>query len=361
MTLNALPQTRQPAGFPGLAAAMAGLLILNFVNDRPRTAQQSTITVDTAENSSAYTVALNGVDVAITSDGSATGTEIATALAAAINAEPLVAGAVTATSAAAVVTVTARTGGTAFTLTTADSRLTVATPTANDTADPIPYGVGVLDLGNELVAQPDGALSPLSTVHVVTLTPAVANSTLYTVTIIVAGVSYTFTITSDGSATAAEIVTALIAAVNGGLPANSVLASGTDTLVLTSEVPGQTFVVVPGPTLTMAITTQGREIGDVFAGVVIRHDQNENPVAAGVAGYPGNSVVPVANKGEVWVATENDVTDLGAPVYVRVSGSGTKGAFRSSPATGFVALPRERCRWSRRSTATLAAVRINAI
>jgi hypothetical protein len=361
MTLNTLPRTSQSAGFPGLAAAMLGLMVISGINDRPRTAQVSTVTVDTAANSSNYTITLLGVDITVTSDSSATGTEIATLLAAAINAEALVAGAVTATSAAAVVTVTARVGGNAFTLTTADVRLTVATSTANDTADPIPYGVGVLRLGSHLVAQPDGALAPLTPVHVVTLTPAVANAAVYAVSIIVAGITYPFAITSDGSATAAEIVTALIAAVNGGLPANSVLASGTDTLLLTSEVPGQTFTVLPSANLSMAITAQGMEIGDLLAGVVLRHDQNENPVASDMAGYPANSVIPIANKGEVWVATETDVTDLNALVYMRISGSGTKGAFRSTPATGFVALPRERCRWERRSTSTLASVRVNAI
>jgi hypothetical protein len=358
--LNALPRTRQPEGYPGLPASMSGMETLSRINDRPRTAQVSTVTVATAENSSDYTVTLNGVPITVTSDGSATGTEIATLLSAAVNAEALVAGAVTATSSSAVVTVTSRVAGNSFTLTTADARLTVATPTANAPADPLPYGVAVLDLGYQFVGVPDAALAPLTTLHVVTLTPAVANATVYELRLVVAGIPYAVSITSDGSATAAEIVTALTTAVNNALPANSVLASGTDTLVLTSEVAGQTFEVFPSSTLSTAITTHGVELADVFAGVTVDHAQNENPVASGVAGFTGGSVLPVARKGELFVTTENDVTDLNAQVFIRVSGSGQKGAFRSSPATGFLPLPRSRARWVRRSSSTLAVVRVSA-
>lgn len=361
MTLDRLPRKEQAAGYPGLPASMSGLEYLSRINDRPRTAQVSTVTVDTAENSSDYTITLNGVDITVTSDGSATATEIAALLVTAITGEALVAGAVTATSAAEVVTVSSRVGGSAFTLTTADSRMTVATPTANAPADPLPYGVAVLDLGYQFVAVPDAALAPLTTLHVITLTPTVVNSAQYALSLVIAGVGYQFGASSDGSATAAEIVAALVSAINGGLPANTVVASGTDTLVLTSEVAGQTFSVIPSPLLSMAITTQGLELGDVFAGVVVDHAQNENPVASGVAGFTGGSVLPVCRKGEIWVATENDVTDVSAPVYIRVSGSGQKGAFRSTPATGFLPLPRDRARWVRRSTSTLAALRVSAL
>ena len=356
--LNILPRDRQQAGYPGLLASMVTADQVTRINDRPRTAQVSTVTVDTAADSSVYTITIDGMDVSYTSDASATPTEIAAGLAAAIVADPLTNGLVTATAAVAVLTITSRLGGRAFTLTTADARLTIATTTANAVAADVPFGVGVLELGNDLAAVPDGSLAPLSTLHVVTLTPTVANSTIYSVVVIVAGVTVSKAITSDGSATAAEIVAALVSALNGELPANSVLASGTDTLVLTSEVPGQDFVVVPGPTLTAVTTTQGRRIEDVFAGVTISHEIYEQP-RSGAYALPGNSTMPVLRRGEIYVATETDVTDTNAPVYVRTGGTGQKGGFRSSAASGCVPLPAAKARWVRRESATLAVLRIN--
>lgn len=358
--LTILPRDRQQSGYPGLLASMDNNEQVTRINDRPRAAQSSTITVDTAENSSRYAVLVDGVEVAFTSDGSATAAEIAAGLAAAIVADPVANGIVVATAASAVVTLASRLAGRAFTLTTDDARLTIATPTANAVAADVPFGIAVIDVdrANRLAAVPDGALAPLSTLHVVTLTPAVANSTIYSVVVIVAGVTVSKAITSDGSATAAEIVAALVSALNTDLPANSVLASGTDTLVLTSEVPGQDFVVVPGPTLTAVVTTQGTRIEDVLAGVTVAHEIYEQP-RSGAYALPGNSTMPVLRKGEIYVTTEDQVTNIDALVYVRTGSTGQKGGFRSTPAAGCVPLPRSKARWVRRESSTLAVLKLN--
>lgn len=92
------------------------------------------------------------------------------------------------------------------------------------------------------------ASAPVAQVN--TLTPNVINSTAYTVTI--DGTEYTFT--SDGSATADEIVTGLIAAINAD-PDAPVTASGTTTLILTADVAGQGFSVVPDANLANVATT----------------------------------------------------------------------------------------------------------
>lgn len=96
------------------------------------------------------------------------------------------------------------------------------------------------------------ATTPVAQVN--TLTPTAANSTAYTVTI--NGTNHT--ITSDGSATAAEIVTDLIAAINGGIEASYVTASGTSTLIITSDVAGLPFsisVAASAGTLANVATT----------------------------------------------------------------------------------------------------------
>jgi hypothetical protein len=249
--------------------------------------------------------------------------------------------------------------GNAFELETADARLTLATSTANALAAAIPYGVAVVDLGSKLVAVPDGSLTPLTPVHVVTITPTAVNSTVYAMSVVVDDIVYPVNVTSDGSATATEISAALIAALNTALPANSVVASGTDTVVLTSEVPGQLFTVSVGANLAVAVTTQGKRITDVLAGVTLRHNVDEQPAAGTVAGYPGGSVMSVLQRGEVWVSTEEAVSDLTASVYVRTGSTGQKGAFRASAAAGCVKLPRDKARWVKSSSSTMAALRID--
>lgn len=85
--------------------------------------------------------------------------------------------------------------------------------------------------------------------QVVTMTPTLANTFTYVVTI--NGVEFEFI--SDADATAAEIVAGLIASINAG--AEPVTASGTTTLVLTADVPGTSFSYVAGTNLTGVLTT----------------------------------------------------------------------------------------------------------
>ena len=80
----------------------------------------------------------------------------------------------------------------------------------------------------------------------VTYTPVVANSAAYSV--VINGTS--FSIVSDSSATATEIVTALIAAINAG--SEPVTASGTTTLILTADVGGVAFSAKASTSLTPA-------------------------------------------------------------------------------------------------------------
>lgn len=87
--------------------------------------------------------------------------------------------------------------------------------------------------------------------QVVTITPVVVNSFNYQVT--VNGVIHSFM--SDADATAGEIVAGLIAAINGGAQAANVTASGTTTLIVTSDVAGQGFSYIVGTNLSAVLTT----------------------------------------------------------------------------------------------------------
>jgi hypothetical protein len=132
---------------PGVAGQLASLrsdrYTRSMVNDRPRTAQVDTITAS-AVNSTVYTVTVDGVSVSYTSDGSATTQEIVAGLTAAIAAEGAInSKLVAAVTGAATMTLTGRIAGVGFT-TSVGSNLSLANTTANDTADPIAFGAGVL-------------------------------------------------------------------------------------------------------------------------------------------------------------------------------------------------------------------------
>lgn len=167
------------------------------------TYQVVTVTI-TAANNTLYTITINGTAYTYTSDASGTVAEINTGLKAAINGD---AGcAVTATGTTTVI-LTSKTLGLAFT-----------------------YSVGA-----KLAAV-------LTTANVV--------KAVYSQTI--GGTVYQFT--SDGTPTAAEVVTGLKALINadGPLP---VTASGTTTLILTGDVSGDSFSYSGTANLTQADTT----------------------------------------------------------------------------------------------------------
>lgn len=174
-------------------------------NSLPNATYQQISVTWTRANNTLYTVTINGTACSYTSDASATDVEIALGLGNAINAA--VGAAVTATTTGKPITVTSDVLGQAFTYST----------NANCTA---------------------------------TLVTANVVKAVYTETI--AGVPYQYT--SDGTPTAAEVVSDLIALVNAdsGCPAT---ASGTTVLTLTSKVLGGAWTYSGTANLTQADTT----------------------------------------------------------------------------------------------------------
>lgn len=116
------------------------------------------------------------------------------------------------------------------------------------------------------IAPPDIMVgyAPTDVAQVETITPTAINTTLYTVTI--NGVASTYT--SDGSATAAEIVTGLAAAINAQVPALPVVTSGTTTLILTALVTGEGFTVSIGANLALAHTTPEVDVATALSAMV---------------------------------------------------------------------------------------------
>lgn len=97
--------------------------------------------------------------------------------------------------------------------------------------------------------------------QVVTITPTAVNEFEYVVTI--NGVEFTFT--SDEDATAEEIVTGLIAEINGG--DEPVTASGTTTLILTADNAGEPFTYAVDNNLEAVLTIANYGVAEDLASI----------------------------------------------------------------------------------------------
>lgn len=349
------PSTSVP-GVAGQIADTSNRDIVSRVNDSPRTAQVSTVTVDTVTSDATYTLTVNGLALSYTADSTAVNTEIVAGLKAAIEAEPLLSGRILAVATSAtVLTLTERVAGSGgFTISTGDAKLIVATTTAADEADPIGFGLAVIGDTRGRTCKAPAAAS--ITARSVVITPTAVNNAVYTVNVVHNGVSRGFSYTADGDALVKEIVEGLAAAINGGMPANSVVATEDDaTLTLTAEVKGEDFAVVLGPNLAQAAFA-GQTLADVFVGVtVLSHAEAHES-----EGYPGGATCAVIRKGRIFVETEADIASA-ARVFVRVAGSGTIGAFTTSRTAGeTVELPPHVASWAERISATLAVLEVNA-
>jgi hypothetical protein len=109
------------------------------------------------------------------------------------------------------------------------------------------------------------------TAQVSTLTPTAANSTSYSVSCFVNGRQYTFTTVSDSTATATEICDALrtLMAADATFTAQ-IVATGTTTLIMTSQFAGREFEVGSnGPgVISIAATTANAAKADLMPNLV---------------------------------------------------------------------------------------------
>ena len=342
-------------GLAGQEATLSGARQADtMTNDRPRTAQRDTVQVSTVTNSATYTVTIDSIPVTYTADGSATAAEIRDGLIAAINGEPLLAGRVLASvKDADELYIDARLAGVGF-VTTVDAKLTLANTTANADSASVLFGAGVFRTGEQAGCTADSALFTAATATVATLTPTVANSSVYSIGIVNPATGNTVNViyTSDGSATAQEIVEGLATAVNAAMPANTVIATENDAvLTLTAEElsGGGYFRFNVQHSANQALSyTAGTYISEeteaeaLFAGVALR-TATEAPLSDGTLGYPGGSPMSVLSMGDVWVSTVDTVSVTG-DVYLGVTGS-ARGKWRGTAASGYVKLPKRQARW----------------
>lgn len=298
-----------------------------------------TFTIDTAANDTVYTFLLQGSDgdehtVSITSDSSATKTEIKDALVAAINGDIDIAGRVRATSTGAdTFTVTGLVAGDDWSFTEADGNISNSVTTAASSRQDIEFGVAVCQPTTEGECLLPSVTTVAAVAQVMTLTPVAVNNAKYNVAL--TGdwdgdgepETYVAEYLADASATVAEIVDGLVAQINALMPASSVLAANSaDTLLLTAEVAGTPFEARGGSdnasaTWTNASTTANVEasttLDNPFLGVALRNPHTELD-ASGDSYHQAGHALPVRIQGPVPVRISASASPSpSASVYVR--------------------------------------------
>lgn len=355
------------------------------INKSPQAAQVTTVTVADPGDSVDISLTIGPVGATGTTVTYNTGTGLALAaigagLAAAINAEALVRGLVTATFDTATLTLTGNTPGYAFTVTESDAALSaVTTTTSAADAAVIEFGRAVIRTGmtgtDVLLAK---AASSLFTAQVITITPSAyvagAVLTLQVWEIRNHGERILIGAVSETEATnLATSLTALAAGINAALPANSVDAAATaTTIVLTAEVAGLEFEAdlyagdegASTPTVAKAYTTGPSEATSFHRAWLGVAERDQGSGAITIAGaeqqYAGNSCVDYVRRGVIAVESSESITS-GSDVFVELGVTADNGKFFATDSATRIPVSRQRASWyldANSGTGSLAALRL---
>lgn len=312
-----------------------------------------------AVNSQAYTFTVDGVTVTYTSDASATLAEIRDGLIDAFRALQSLEEIAFVNPSGNNVRVTAKTPGTAITVTNV-ANTTVGAVQANVASAEIPFGRAVCKrLGaNERSAHlPSGAVAQVSTV-----TFTAVNATLYALAFhLTDGRIYRAEYLSDASATATEIRDGIQAAmVSQGIPITAVDLA-TDGLTLTSDNPGIGFVILEDPTGSIAQAAVTPNTAITFLGVTERVHSVVDPNNPGHGVGRGKPFAAV-HRGAIWVEVEETIVADTDEVWFRHAASGVNtalGRFRNDSDSGTCTRVRE-ARWRKGVTGPgIALLEIN--
>lgn len=365
----------------GLVERSSNDEIRSAINESPQAKQVTTVAVSDPGDDVDVTITINSVDVTYNTGTGAAAADIATGLAAAINAEPLVRGQVVASAASTTLTLTGVTPGESFTVTEDDGALSsVTTTTAADEADPIEFGRAVIRTGysdtDELVAK---AASSAFTAQVITADIAYVASAVISVRVYeIRGAERVLIASVDEASATSQDATidALVALLNAALPANSVLAAANDAtataIVFTAEVAGLEFAVeveaghegASLPAVSVANTTgpsAATSFHRAFRGVAIRDQASEPTAIAGTQQqYAGNSSLSYCRKGLVAVESAEAISP-GATVYVELGVTADNGKFFAADSATRIGLARSLATWeldANSDTGSLAALRL---
>lgn len=351
-------RARASQAFLGMLAFATGLNYdITAINEAPQRGQTGTITVDTATDGAVYEFSINGVDISFTAGVSESTSTIATKIEDAINSNPLVRGQVSASAAAAVVTLSSTFPGISFSASSADAKLTVAESTAAALeAREIPFGrlvalTGWLDEDPEQnVRKCRIAESAALTAQTKRWTYTYEASLVLKASITIDGITYAFEHTSATDADTS--VAALAAKINEGVPDGSVVATtAAAVLILTADDAGVDFdadvyfgsVVGGAGELVLGSPLVGAGMGSSlsFGGISVRRTDEEQSAAAPNAG------VQVLLRGSIWVANEGGSPQSGDSVYVYAGATAAdQGKLYAAPGTDRIKLPKSVAHWS---------------
>lgn len=338
--------TQPDSGLPGVDAygepggTIGGLWIGGAVAGVNRT------TATGATNNTTYTLVCTIYGVAenavYTSDGTATTTEIAAGLAAAVANLPHFGSFVSVDyPGAALFDTTGPADGAAFTITDSSGDITQAVTTAASA------GVSIVP-GRLALVSPSAALFPAPsfvptstlTAQVDVITMTYAATTVYTVDITVAGTTYSASVV--GATDLATTRTALVGAINAALPASTVLAAtGTAAgeIDLTAEIAGQAFAVgvkayVSTGTISKTSSTSlpTDDIANVFGGIVKRVVAQDAAIGVNTIEFAPGSDIGAKARGLIYVSAT--VTGPSA-AYVTIA----TGAIGTTGGAGILPLP----------------------
>ena len=353
------------------------------VNATGQAAQVTTIAVPASvDNSTVYSVIIDGVTSSYTSDASATQAELGAGIAAALAAEPGARGQMTGAYSGGTLTLTGTYAGVAHTVTVSGGTGsnvfgTPSTTTSASMGTSVPFGVAVQSQGYVSGTGVKSGSSPITTAftaQVISFTFAGNTASYYSGTVSINGRVYAWSgVVWDTNLD--TTCTAIAAAINAVMPTETVIAasvgSGGGVVTLTAEVEGaefdataaavghadaeQTKAYTTGPSISTSLVR-------ALVGVSARKASIENATLGGDdPTYIGNSAMEVWTKAEVVVSDRSLTIAYGDPVYVSVA-SATRGYLYNAAGTDRVYIPPEKMRWGRQVSADgIASILIGGV
>lgn len=350
------------------------------LNAFPQAVEITTATISNPGDNSIVGLTIDGVAISVsTGVGAISATAVAALLVTAINADPIVFGRVTASNAAAVLSLTGREPGVPFVVTGATAGVAAVTETqAAALAQVVEFARAVCHTGyqntDRLVAKAQSAL--FTTLQVFTgsltfVTGAIVRGVLFDV---VGGerreIARSAPITS--SVDVATTTAALIAAMNATAPTPSVNFTGTTTVIGTSERAGFEYALeliyesggAGSPVFTIT-NTVGPNVATSFHRAFKGVSERDQAVGAITVGgvemqYPANSCLTYCKRGTVAVES-SQVIASGDPVFVELAAGVDAGKFFNTTSSTRIRLSLAQAAWeldANADTGNLAALRV---
>jgi hypothetical protein len=383
MSMSTLRAGSQPSrsrpplpGMPDESQPLGSVQRRDLCNVAGQVYATRTITAAGATNFTDYDLILTGEDgdltVTYTSDGSASTAEVSAGLYAAVTEDPALGAYVRASVVSSTVfRLTARVLGDSIDITSTQAGADITIGALTSTAEAAPVYPGRVCMFTQYDTRGSmlggTVLSTRLTADVWTLTPTYAASERYTIIFTFEGTPYPFDVLADTDT--AATCTAIAAAINAKMPANTVVAAaGATTVTLTSEKAGAPIENVAvgvasanASRLTLAHTNTAITADINRCGLGIAEWRSDIHVTdtSGDIYYPANDTVSVVAQGTYWVDATEAITP-GAPVYVETASGADQGKlFATASATR---IRWAKARWERRDTTyDLGVVRVNTL